>query len=73
MRPQESRHELFVRLKARIVLDLHIQAVDLADMAGRVLVARCAAFMQRDLDERPAEQNRGQWLFAFEGPRSGIE
>ena len=59
--------------KLRIVLDLRIQAVDLAHMTGRMLVARSAAFMQRDLDERPAKQNRGQWVFAFERYCSGIE
>ena len=60
-------------LEACIVLDLRIQAVDLADMTSRMFIPRSAAFMQRDLDERPAKQNRGQWVFAFEGHGSGIE
>src|SRR2546422_8630636 len=42
-----------------------IQAVDLADMPCCMLVARGATLLQRDLNERPTEQHRGQWVFAL--------
>ncbi len=69
----EPRHELIVRLKARVVFALRIQTVDLTDMPSRVFVACGAAFVQRDLDESPAEQDRGQWVFAFEDRCGRVE
>ena len=63
----KSRHELIVRLEARIVFDLRFQAVDLADMPNRMLLASSSTFPQRDLDEGTAKQDRGQRVFAPKG------
>jgi hypothetical protein len=49
-----------VRLEIRIVFELCVQAVNLADLPSRMFVASGAAFLQRDLDEGAAQQNRGR-------------
>ena len=66
-------HELLVRLETRVVLNLRIQAINLTDMPGRVFVACGTTFTQCDIDEGAPEQNRGQWIFAFDGPRGWIK
>jgi hypothetical protein len=38
-----------------------------------VLVACGTGFKQRDIDEGAPEQNRSQWVFAFNGPRGWIK
>jgi hypothetical protein len=57
-----------MRLEIRMVFDACVQAVNLADMPSRMFVAGGAAFLERDLDEGAAQQNRGQWVFASKNP-----
>src|SRR5436190_21900628 len=42
-------------------------------MPRRMFVACGATLAQRDLDEGAPEQDRGQWVFAFNGPRGWIK
>jgi hypothetical protein len=64
---------LVVRLETRIVFDMRIQAIDLADTPCRLLVARSAAFCSVTSMRASTEQDCGQCVFAFESTRSGIE
>lgn len=48
-------HELLVCLEFFVVLDLRVQAIDLADMARRVLVPCGTTLSQRDIDEGTPE------------------
>jgi hypothetical protein len=66
MAPLEACHELIVCFVIFVVFDLGIQAVDLADMPSGVLVTRGAGFLQRELYERSAQQDRSEWILAFE-------
>ncbi len=66
-------HELLVRLEILVVLNLRVEAINLTNMPRRMFVACGATFAQRDLDEGASEQNRGQWVFAFDGPRGWIK
>jgi hypothetical protein len=66
-------YELVVGLETFIVFDLRVQTINLMDMPRRVFVARGTSFTQREFNEGAPEQNRGQWVFAFDGPRGWIK
>jgi hypothetical protein len=48
-------HELLVCLEFSVVLDLRVQAINLSDMARRVLVACGTTLIERDIDEGTPE------------------